>query len=393
MPFNAADAPFLCDKCRADLNRGVTGKPGHSAVVLSLDGGSFWSFGKTTTVEARKLALAQCVSAMRIDCFVYAIDGVITWAEPPPPLPMKPWFKRDPQAEQRVDFQTLPNVYDGDKPRIAQLYSRFQGKALAVGPLRQWAMTGRADSDEEAARIVLERCGYITHLPCRVIALGDSLVVPLASLESWPTAAPEMPSAINATGPVYAPSGPAVLTGDIPFICNDCRERVAKALGEQRLHTAVVISLAGGFWTVGDRGTAEEARTVALGQCLAANPLMCFVYALDGHMVWKEAAPPMPAAPWFTHDAQVEQPLDVEAIPELSALSKQYVRDIYSPVKSPKAIAAGHGAFGIAFGLRFPARSEIEAARMALERCGYIAQAPCRIIAINDSSVVKLSAN
>jgi hypothetical protein len=61
-----------------------------------------------------------------------------------------------------------------------------------------------------------------------------------------------------------------------------------------------VISLAGGFWIVGDRGTAEEARTVALGQCLAADPLMCFVYALDGQTVWKEAALPMPAAPWFT---------------------------------------------------------------------------------------------
>jgi adenylate cyclase len=393
MPFNAADAPFLCDRCRGDLDKGVTGKPGHSAVVLSLDGGSFWSFGKTTTVEARKLALAQCLDARRLDCFVYAIDGVITWAEPPPPLPMKPWFKRDPQTEQPIDFQKLPNVYDGDKPRIAQLYSRFQGKALAVGPLRQWAMTGRADSDEEAARIVLERCGYVTHLPCRVITLGNSLVVPLASLETWPTATPAMPSSINATGPVYAPSGPAVLPGDIPFICDDCRERVGKALGEQRLHTAVVISLAGGFWIVGDRGTAEEARTVALGQCLAADPLMCFVYALDGQTVWKEAALPMPAAPWFTHDAQIEQPLDVAAIPELSAASKQYIRDFYSPVKTPKAIAAGHGTFALAFGLRFPARSENEAARMALERCGYIAQAPCRIIAINESSVVKFGAN
>jgi hypothetical protein len=93
------------------------------------------------------------------------------------------------------------------------------------------------------------------------------------------------------------------------------------------------------------------------------------------------------------HDAQIEQPLDVAAIPELSAASKQYVRDFYSPVKTPKAIAAGHGTFALAFGLRFPARSENEAARMALERCGYIAQAPCRIIAINESSVVKFGAN
>lgn len=202
-----------------------------------------------------------------------------------------------------------------------------------------------------------------------------------------------MPSAINATGPIYAPSGPVVVPGEIPFICDDCRDQVGKTLSEQRLHTAVVISLAGGFWIAGGRGAAEKARTVALGQCLASNSLTCFVYALDGQMVWKDNAPPMPATPWFTHDATIERPLDVGALAGFSTSSKQYIHDFYSPVKTPKAIAAGHGTFALGFGLRYPAHSENEAARLALERCGYIAQAPCRIIAIGDSSVVKLDAH
>ena len=71
-PFNAAEAPFTCDKCREDLGRGITGKPGHSAIALSLDGFTHWSFGKMTTAEARKIALTQCVDAKRLDCFVYA---------------------------------------------------------------------------------------------------------------------------------------------------------------------------------------------------------------------------------------------------------------------------------------------------------------------------------
>jgi hypothetical protein len=33
-------------------------------------------------------------------------------------------------------------------------------------------------------------------------------------------------------------------------------------------------------------------------------------------------------------------------------------------------------------------KSENEAARLALERCGFLVQATCRIIAINDSFVV-----
>jgi hypothetical protein len=393
MPFNAADAPFMCDKCREDLGNGIAGKPGHSAVVLSFDGGSFWSFGKATTAEARKIALAQCLNAGRLACFVYAIDGQITWAEPSPPLPIKPWFKRDPQIEQPIDFQKVPNIYDGDRPRIAQLYSRIKGKAVAVGPFLQWTITGKADSDEEAARVVLERCAHVTHVPCRVIALGNSLVVPLTSLEAWPTAAPAMPSAINATGPVYAPSGPVVLPSEIPFICDDCRDQVGKALSEERLHTAVVISLAGGFWIVGGCGTAEEARTVALGRCLGSDSLTCFVYALDGQMVWEDNAPPMPTTPWFTHDATIERPLDVAALPGFSISAKQFIRDFYSPVKTPKAIAAGDGTFAVGFGLRYPAHSENEAARLVLERCGYITQAPCRIIAIGESSVVKSDAN
>jgi hypothetical protein len=270
---------------------------------------------------------------------------------------------------------------------MAQIYARIQGKALALGTSRQWAGTGRADTDEEAARVVLERCGYITHSPCRVIAINNAFVVPPASFEVG--SSPAMPAPPNATGPAYTLTGAAVTAGDIPFICDDCRDRIDRDLKDRPLHTAIATSIEGGFWYTSNRASAEEARTIVLGNCLGANQTMCFVYAVDGQLVWKESAPPLPAKPWFTHDPQIEQLLDVGTLANLGERSKKFIRDFYSPANAPKAIAVGHGTFATAFGNRNPLKTENEAARIALEKCGFIAQAPCRIVAINDNLVVK----
>ena len=40
MPFNPDEVPFLCDQCRAQIRAGFVGKPLHSALVLSFDGGT-----------------------------------------------------------------------------------------------------------------------------------------------------------------------------------------------------------------------------------------------------------------------------------------------------------------------------------------------------------------
>jgi hypothetical protein len=179
-------------------------------------------------------------------------------------------------------------------------------------------------------------------------------------------------------------TGPPLRAGEIPFVCDQCREQIAKELEGKASHTALAISLSGRFWTTWGRASAEEARTRVLGWCLGAGQSMCFVYAVDGQVVWKEAPLDMPPQPWFSHAG--ETPL-VATDPVFSDKVRPFIEKTYAPASGPKAAATSEGRYyAYAFG-NAQARTEAEAARMALERCGFLVQATCRIIAINDSIV------
>ena len=115
---------------------------------------------------------------------------------------------------------------------------------------------------------------------------------------------------------------------------------------------------------------------------------MCFVYAVDGKVVWKEAPLDVPPAPWFNHTG--EKPLNVSD-PIFSERVRTYIEKFYSPVSGPKAIACGEGGY-YAYAYGAQVKSENEAARLALERCGFLVQATCRVIAVNENIVVDTDA-
>jgi hypothetical protein len=385
--FVAADVPFVCDDCREKIGKALDGQPDHTALALSWDGDYFWALNRSTAADARRVALGRCLDAKRRGCFVYAVDNIIVWKEPPPSLPAKPWFIRNPQAEQPLEFDKITNLTDEQKQRMAFIYPKYQNsRALVIGALRQWTMTGGVGTDEEAARTALERCGYITHSPCRVIAINDKFVVQPASFKVDTAAAPAISLTSNASGPAYSLTGPPFASENIPFICDECRDRIAKGLKDRPLHSASVISFDGDFWYSWDRDSAEEARTIAFGDCLGSAQTMCLVYAIDSQVVSRETSP-LPSKPWFTHDSQIEKPLDVETIPNLPNGAKEIIRNGYLKANPPKANAVGHCSWAQAFGVKIQIRTEEEAARIALERCGFVTQGPCRIVAINDTSV------
>ena len=387
-PFVAAEVPFLCDKCRDEIQRLFKGQDRHSALVLSLDGWHYWSTQQRTALEARAKSLLQCLEANRLGCFVYAVDERIYWDEPPPPLPLEPWFKLDPETTRPLDFQKIGAIADGDRKRVEEFYRQLPGKALAVGPDWQWTMTRSGDNYHEAARVVLQRCAYITHAPCRVMALGDSLVVGQDLLNSVPRTIPAMPTQAAVSGPDYSLTGPEMRVADIPFVCDDCRYDIEKALANKPPHTAIVVSLYGGSFYSWGQGSAEIARTRALGNCLGARQTACMVFAVDGKLVWKENPPDLPPLAWFSHEN--DKPLNLSEIKVLSETARQTIQRIYSSSPGPKAIALGSGGIyglGIGYGPKRP-RGETEAARLALERCAFLVQARCRIIAVNENLVV-----
>ena len=92
---------------------------------------------------------------------------------------------------------------------------------------------------------------------------------------------------------------------------------------------------------------------------------MCFVYAIDGKVVWKELPPDLPPSPWFSHAG--EKPLVFDGSGDFSETARQFIQKLYFPAAGPKAIALGEGGYyGCAFGSQLT--TENKAARVALER-------------------------
>jgi hypothetical protein len=110
---------------------------------------------------------------------------------------------------------------------MAQLYPKYYGsKALVLGAMRQWSMTSGVQSDEQAARTALERCGYITHSPCGVIAIDNKFVVQPASFKIGTVEAPAFGPASNTTGPAYSLTGPPLCLEIFPsFVMSVANEQ------------------------------------------------------------------------------------------------------------------------------------------------------------------------
>jgi hypothetical protein len=379
--FIAEETPFICDKCRSELRAALKKPRRHSAVAISLDGGYYSSNGADSENEARGFVLGSCLGARRLDCIVYEVDGKIVWDEPQPMLPPKPWIHRDAQVESPLDFQKIPGLYESDRPRLTEIKKKMPKMAFALGTLGQWSIANTGETDEENARIALEQCSFSAHSSCQIVAVNDSLLMPLGQEISF---TPAVLKTRLQTGPAFDP-------GQIPFVSDQGRARIRDGLANQPQHTALVISFSGGYWWSLYRKTAEEARTVALGQCLASIPLMCFVYAIDGQVVWNEQQPVLPPRPWFVRDPKSEKPLVADKVmAHFNLASKQYVRDRYAPAAEPKAIASEPRNWSTAYSGTGEIKSEDEAARLALERCNFIGRAPCRVIAVNNTAITQV---
>jgi adenylate cyclase len=219
--------------------------------------------------------------------------------------------------------------------------------------------------------------------PGAPVGAGGSLATVAAGVAGGPSAAS-----------LSAPWRPEMLVPEIvPFITDRQRLAIRTAYMSAPDHKAIAISpLQGAFIT--DQKDDEAAKAAALEAChRATEPLnpnaRCDIYAVGNDVIYARGRPPMPPEPWFVHDASIETPFAIEAVPLAGNLFRTNLQKLYLNGRKPKAFAVSpQGPGGIFVGQS----SQEEAVRRALELCGSRAGVACVTVAVDDAFVVPIPA-
>ena len=183
--FTAADIPFIGDSARATLAKEYAPAPDFKAFSLNLSGSNAFVTGQPSERSAKTAAVEQCqkradTSASPRKCELYAVGDTVVYAPGKPPMPPLPWIRHDPSIEQPFIAKNIPLIGEARKERVETLYSSARrNKALAIGPDGKTFFFFGVDSAEEAVRRALESCGGIAGVPCLLVTLNDSFVVPI----------------------------------------------------------------------------------------------------------------------------------------------------------------------------------------------------------------------
>jgi class 3 adenylate cyclase len=175
--------PFIADRTRANIRNEYLPAPEHKALAISTGPVGFIT-GQTDDETAKKAALEICqrhadTQEHRPQCELYAVGNAVVFARGRPPMPPEPWFTRDPSVEKPFAADNVPLVRETTKPTIARRYGGLpKPKVLVIGPHGGFHLHNQETIDE-AARRALEACGGSAGVPCLVIAVDDTFVVPL----------------------------------------------------------------------------------------------------------------------------------------------------------------------------------------------------------------------
>jgi adenylate cyclase len=241
---------------------------------------------------------------------------------------------------------------------------------------------------------------YFTKLELRAGAPGH-----VRTGNAAPVAAPA-PAATSAAPPVtpataaaaIAPpaSAPALATGErfsaetVPFVLDRIRAVLANEYVAAAEPKALALNVNGQIGMASSAANEEAAKRAALEQCQQRadaihSPRKCEIYAVGGTVVYAHGRPPLPPLPWIKRDPMTEKPFSPAAMPFMHDQARARLQSTYVPGKKSKAIALGPGGNDIFY---TDGASVAEVVRRALETCGALAGAPCRIVAVDDVFVV-----
>jgi adenylate cyclase len=240
---------------------------------------------------------------------------------------------------------------------------------------------------------------YFTKLELRARAPGHEQANSASAVPA-PPATPVAPPPVTpetAAAAVAPPaSAPALATHErfsadtVPFVLDRIRAVLANEYVAAAEPKALALNVNGQIGMASSAASEEAAKSAALEQCQQRadaihSPRKCEIYAVGSTVVYAHGRPPLPPLPWVKRDPTVEKPFSPAMMPFMRDQARARLQSVYVPGKKSKAIALGPGGNDIFY---TDGTSVAEVVRRALESCGALAGAPCRIVAVDDNFVV-----
>jgi hypothetical protein len=251
----AADAvPFVGDRTRLALSNEYVPATDHKAFALNVTGTYGFVTSQSNEEAAKSAAVDQCQKRAEAiqsprRCELYAVGNTTVYPHGKPPVPPLPWIRHDPSIERRFVARDMPLIRDLGKSRLESTYAPGKkSKSIAVGPGGQFVDNIGVETVEDSVRRNLESCGAIAGVPCMIVAVDDTFVVPV-------------PTTLKATGFFRA--------GGNSSIATEARDDVARKLADATSGwnaVAVGASLRPGLAV--KAASEQNAVSEALGDCV-----------------------------------------------------------------------------------------------------------------------------
>jgi len=178
------NVPFVPERERSTIRSEYLAAPDHKALAISFNRSGFIT-GQQDDETAKAAALENCKRATEATgtknpCYLYAVGNTIVFTGGNPPMPPAPWFIRNPAIERPFAGKDLPLASDSTREYWERTYPKAgTPKALALSPAGRGFYYTKVASTDEGIRRALESCGYLAGVPCLIVAVDDSFVVPI----------------------------------------------------------------------------------------------------------------------------------------------------------------------------------------------------------------------
>jgi hypothetical protein len=197
--------PFIRNSDRELIRSEYLTASDHKALAISYSRISFTT-AQADDETAKAVALDSCKRAQEAiksayPCWLYAVGNTVVFSGMPP----APWLIRNPAIDTTYAPDNVPLINAFQRTHWAKIYADVtQAKAISLSPHGS-GFDYFGGTEEENIRRALEACGYANGVPCKIIAVDNTFVVPIPqamkavgffNVNTDPTIAPEMRSAL-----------------------------------------------------------------------------------------------------------------------------------------------------------------------------------------------------